>query len=95
MTDKNITPSWLKEASSRIAEHMNEDHSDVIVATLLGQHGLSDNKAKMGRLETNGYYALSNGKSYFIAFDDHCTSAEEYKQALIKHAHKYKHGKAS
>ena len=39
---------------------------------------------------TNGYFALSNQKLYFLEFEQICNSAEEYKAELIKHAKKYK-----
>ena len=87
--NENI-PTWLTEASIGIIEHMNDDHADVIVATLYGQHGILDREAKMHKLETGGYYVVSNSRTYFLNFDDHCNSAEEYKQALIRHAREYK-----
>ena len=42
---------WLFNASSRIIEHMNEDHSDSIVSTLNAQHGIKDKNAKMENLK--------------------------------------------
>ena len=83
-------PTWLFNASSRIIEHMNDDHSDSIVSTLNAQHGIKDKNAKMEKLEVNGYFASSNGKLYFLEFEQVCNSAEEYKAELIKHAKKYK-----
>ena len=87
--NENI-PTWSTEASIGIIEHMNDDHADVIVAALYGQHGILDREAKMHKLETAGYYVVSNSRAYFLNFDDHCNSAEEYKQALIRHAREYK-----
>ena len=58
-------PEWLFNASSRIIEHMNDDHSDSIVSTLNAQHGIKDKNAKMQKLEVNGYFASSRGNSYF------------------------------
>ena len=81
---------WLFNASSRIIELMNEDHSDSIVSTLNAQHGIKDKSAKMEKLEVNGYFASSKGKSYFLKFGKSCNSSEEYKIELIKHAKKYK-----
>ena len=81
---------WLFNASSRIIEHMNEDHSDSIVSTLNAQHGIKDKDAKMEKLRVNGYFASSKGYSYFLKFDKNCSSSEEYKIELIKHAKKYK-----
>ena len=84
-------PTWLFNASSRIIEHMNKDHSDSIVSTLNAQHGIKDKNAKMEKLEVNGYFALSRGNSYFLEFEKNCSSSEEYKIELIKHAKKYRY----
>ena len=44
----------------------------------------------MNKLEVDGYFALSNGKEYFLKFEQVCNSADEYKTELIKHAKKYR-----
>ena len=49
MNDSNV-PEWLLNASFRIIEHMNEDHSNSIVSTLNAQHGIKDKNAKMEKL---------------------------------------------
>ena len=90
MQNNEDIPIWLREASAAIIKHMNDDHADVIVATLYGQHGIFDTEAEMSELETDGYYVVSRSGRYFLNFDDHCASAKEYKEALIKHAHEYK-----
>ena len=89
MNDGKV-PEWLLNASSRIIEHMNEDHSNSIVSTLNAQHGIKDKYAKMNKLQIDGYFALSNGKEYFLKFEQVCKSADEYKTELIKHAKKYR-----
>ena len=83
-------PEWLSKASYRIIEHMNDDHSNSIISTLNAQHGIKDKDAKMNKLEVDGYFALSNGKEYFLKFEQVCNSADEYKTELIKHAKKYR-----
>lgn len=88
-------PIWLREASAAIIKHMNDDHSDVIIATLYGQHGIFDAEAEMSELETDGYYVVSRSRRYFLNFDDHCSNAKEYKEALIKHLHEYKNYEVS
>ena len=95
MQNNEDTPTWLIEASAAIIKHMNNDHLDVIIATLYGQHGIFDTEAKMSELETDGYYVVSRSGRYFLNFDDHCSSATEYKEALIKHAHEYKNYEVS
>ena len=66
-TKMNISKvsGWLFNASSRIIEHMNEDHSDSIVSTLNAQHGIKDKSAKMEKLEVNGYFASSKESLIF------------------------------
>jgi len=83
-------PRWLIEAAPRIIKHMNEDHSNSITSTLNGQHGIKDKNAKMDTLELDGYYIRSIGELYFVKFTKTCTSPEEYKSELVKHAHLYR-----
>ena len=82
-------PEWLCKASSRIIEHMNGDHSNSIVSALNAQHGIKDKYAKIEKLEVNGYFALSDGKLYFLKFEETCKSTDDYKIELIKHTKKY------
>ena len=65
MNDSKV-PEWLLNASNRIIEHMNEDHSNSIVSTLNAQHGIKDKNAKMEELQVNGYFVLSNQNLYLI-----------------------------
>ena len=83
-------PEWLYKASSRIIEHMNGDHSNSIVSALNAQHGIKDKYAKIEKLEVNGYFNLSDGKLYFLKFEEICKSTDDYKMELIKHAKKYR-----
>ena len=83
-------PEWLYKASNRIIEHMNSDHSNSIVSALNAQHGIKDKYAKIEKLEVNGYFALSDGKLYFLKFDEICNSTDDYKIELVKHAKKYR-----
>ena len=88
--NESKVPEWLLKASDRIIEHMNDDHSNSIISTLNAQHGIKDKYAKMNKLQIDGYFALSNGKEYFLKFEQVCNSADEYKTELIKHAKKYR-----
>ena len=88
--DDSIVPEWLLNASKRIIEHMNEDHSNSIVSTLNAQHGIKDKNAKMKELQVNGYFVLSNQKLYFLEFEQVCNSTEQYKAELIRDAKKYR-----
>tara|TARA_B100000212_G_scaffold298916_1_gene243352 strand:- start:194 stop:466 length:273 start_codon:yes stop_codon:yes gene_type:complete len=80
----------LKDYKEKIISHMNEEHSNSIVSALHAQHGIKDKNAKMVILEENGYFALSNKKSYFLKFENVCKSVSDFKTELIKHAKKYR-----
>ena len=67
---------------------MNDDYINSIVSTLNAQHEVKGEKAKMEKLEVNGYFASSRGKLYFLEFEDICNSVTEYKTELINHAKK-------
>tara|TARA_Y100000589_G_scaffold272343_1_gene265400 strand:- start:57 stop:338 length:282 start_codon:yes stop_codon:yes gene_type:complete len=84
------TPEWLNKAANRIIGHMNDDHSNSIVSALNAQHGIKDKNAKMEKLEVNGFFVLSDGKLYFLKFDEICNSTDDYKIELVKHAKKYR-----
>ena len=83
-------PHWLTQVAPRIIKHMNEDHANSIISTLNGQHGIKDKNAKMDTLELHGYYIRSTGELYFVKFTKTCTSTQEYKSELVKHAHLYR-----
>ena len=87
---EKILPDWLEANSKRIIQHMNEDHSKSIISTLHAQHDIKDTKAKMDKLATDGYYALTKGKLMFLKFEIHCKDINEYKMELVKHAKKYR-----
>ena len=87
---KGKKPEWLEQASSGIIGHMNEEHSNSIVSALHAQHGIKDRKARMVELFVDGFNALSQNKVYFLTFENFCSSPEEYKHELIKHAKKYR-----
>ena len=89
INDSNL-PNWLFNASDRIIEHMNDNHSNSIISTLNAQHGIKDKNAKIKELQVNGYFVLSNQKLYFLEFERVCNSAEECKGELIKLAKKYR-----
>ncbi len=89
MTDDK-KPIWLLDAAPRIISHMNKDHSNSIVSALHAQHRIKDPDAKMEALEANGYYALSRGNRYFLAFEKTCSNPAEYKDELVKHARDYR-----
>ena len=90
MEEKTEKPQWLKQASSRIIGHMNEEHCNSIVSALHAQHGIKDRNARMVELFVNGFYVSSKNKFFFLSFGRSCSSSEEYKHELIKNAKKYR-----
>ena len=60
------------------------------MSALHAQHGIKDINARMVELFVNGFNASSENKVYFLTFEKSCSSPEEYKHELIKHAKKYR-----
>ena len=87
---EEVSNEWLESTSKQIIEHMNDDHSNSIISALYVQYGIKDIYARMEKLEVGGYYALSEGRLYFLTFGELCASVEEYKMELKKHAKKYR-----
>ena len=88
--DKEALPIWLSKAADRIVGHMNSDHSNSIVSTLHAQFGIKDPAARMDNLKVDGYYISSNENLYFAKFTRKCSSVDEYREELIKHAQLYR-----
>ena len=86
----NENPNWLELVSSKIIDHMNDDHLNAIVSALNAQHGIKDINSKMCELKINGYYIMSGSKKYFIKFEKNCHNMSDYKEELIKQAKKYR-----
>ena len=83
------SPRWSKSEES-IIKHMNEDHSDTIIAALKAQHDVNDKSAKMVQLTIDGYYLRTKRQLYFIKFSKTCHSSKEYKDELVALAKQYK-----
>ena len=85
--EKNIKKPGLGQASSRIISHMNEE---LQFNCLFTHNRIKDINARMVELFVNGFNASSENKVYFLTFEKSCSSPEEYKHELIKHAKKYR-----
>lgn len=83
------TPPWQKNESPMI-EHMNDDHRNVLCSTLNAKFNIADPKAEMLALCTDGYYIMSAGNRYFIAFDEPCYSESAIRAALVQQANAYR-----
>ncbi len=88
--DKEALPTWLLQAADRIVDHMNSDHSNSIVSTLHARFGIKDPAARMENLKVDGYYISSGENLYFAKFTRKCSSVDEYREELIKHAQLYR-----
>ena len=88
--DKEALPTWLSQAADRIVDHMNSDHSNSIVSTLHAQFQIKDPAARMEKLKVDGYYISSSENLYFAKFTRKCSSVDEYREELIKHAQLYR-----
>ena len=84
-----IDPKWKKD-ESKIIEHMNDDHNDVILQSLYFFHNIDDNAAKMLYLTLDGYYIESKYGIFFIQFDEICLTTNDYKEQLIKLSKEFK-----
>ena len=82
-------PEW-KRNEDGIINHMNEDHQNVITASLNAQHKINDEEARMHLLCIDGYYIKSKDKLYFINFGKPCHNVKEYKAMLVKQARTYR-----
>lgn len=82
-------PKWHSGEASMI-EHMNQDHSNVICSALHGVFSISDPKAQMLALCTDGYYIVSAGRQFFIPFQLPCYSETAVRTALIEQAKAYR-----
>ena len=82
-------PSWQKHESPMI-EHMNDDHRNVVCSALKAKFNIADPKAEMFALCTDGYYIMSAGNRYFIAFNQPCYSESAIRAALVQQANAYR-----
>ena len=86
---KSQKPKWTKN-ENKIINHMNEDHQDSIISTLLSDYNIDDQKVKMLFLTIDGYYAQSKYGIFFIQFNQTCNDSSEYKNELVRLAKKNK-----
>ena len=88
--NKEALPTWLSQAADRIVAHMNSEHSNSIVSTLHAQFDIKDPTARMDNLRVDGYYISSGNNLYFAKFTKKCSSVDQYREELIKHAQIYR-----
>ncbi len=82
-------PDWSKDERS-IVSHVNNDHKDVIIATLKGVHDVYDENVEVLSLSIDGYYLKTNNKILYIPFDSPCNNSKQIRDEFINHAKKFK-----
>ena len=82
-------PEWRNDEHSMI-EHMNEDHSDVVVACMKSLFDIDDINAKMIGISIDGYYISAKSEIHYIPFDKPCLNAKQIRVALVSHAKEFK-----
>ncbi len=86
---KMSEPEWRNGELSMI-EHMNEDHSDVVISCMKSLFNIDDNNAKMVGICIDGYYISSKSKIHYIPFDKPCLNAKQIREALVAHSKEFK-----
>ena len=82
-------PDWSKDEDSVIS-HVNNDHKDVIIATLKGVYGIYDKNVEVLSLSIDGYYLKTNNEILYIPFDYPCENSKQIRNEFINHAKKFK-----
>ena len=76
--------------SRALIDYMNKSIPGLVSATLQGQHGLITDSVRVTSLEVDGYYVISDGKYYFLNFDNSCKTWGDYKNELLAHVRVYR-----
>ena len=82
-------PDWSKDEDS-IVSHVNNDHKDVIIATLKGLYNIYDKNVEVLSLSIDGYYLKTNNEIFYIPFDYPCENSKQVRDEFINHAKKFK-----
>ena len=82
-------PDWSEDEDS-IVNHVNNDHKDVVIATLKGVHDIYDKNVEVLSLSIDGYFLKTKNKILFIPFDNPCISSKQVRDEFIIHAKKFK-----
>ena len=80
-------PDWSKDEDS-IVSHVNNDHKDVIIATLKGMYNIYDKNVEVLSLSIDGYYLKTNNEIFYIPFDYPCENSKQVRDEFINHAKK-------
>ncbi len=64
---------------------MNKNIKILVFATFQAQHLITSNSIGVNYVETDGYYIVSDGKSYFITFSKSCETIHDFRNELLIH----------
>ena len=76
--------------SPDLVEYMNKNIKALVSATFRAQYGLISNNIEVKSLETDGYYIMSDGKSYFLTFSKPCETIHDFRNELLIHVRNYR-----
>ena len=80
----------LGYVATDLVEYMNKNIKALVSATFRAQHGLISNSIEVKSVETDGYYIISDGKSYFLTFSKPCETIHDFKNELLIHVRTYR-----
>ena len=76
--------------SRDLVKYMNENILSLVSATFHAQHGKISDNLEVTSLEVDGYYVISDGKTYFLTFNRPCETFDDFKNELLNHLRNYR-----
>ena len=80
----------LKYLSRDLVEYMNDNILSLVSATFHAQHGIASENLEVTSLEVDGYYVISDGKTYFLTFNRPCETFDDFKNELLNQLRNYR-----
>ena len=79
-----------KYLSRDLVGYMNDNILSLVSATFLAQHGIASDNLEVTSLEVDGYYVISDGKTYFLTFNRPCETFDDFKNELLNQLRNYR-----
>ena len=76
--------------SRNLVEYMNNNTLSLVSATFQAQHVIVSDNLMVTSLEVDGYYVISDGKTYFLTFNRPCETFDDFKNELLNHLRNYR-----
>ena len=76
--------------SRDLVKYMNENILSLVSATFQAQHGQISDNVEVTSLEVDGYYVISDGKTYFLTYSKPCETFYDFKNELLTHVRNYR-----